>query len=248
MGKTTERKLLYDRRDVESGGSERVAAMALGGWARRGVGVLRDGPESSRPSWSFLTGTMTASPRAGRCLCCRPTTSRRKSRGARKIFLDLPDGTYGGTFKSIQVSDGVFRGVIDNGPPIQVPLGSIQAARVTEPNRPAEGLGYLLLGAVGVSSPSRGSSCMQRHIGIAAPTAARGGRFASLAEPWRRVQSTPMGGRPSFRWRRRHHQRQTFAARWRGCGRRPRAASTPPCPPSRAYRSRWWHSARRRVW
>ena len=54
--------------------------------------------------------------------------------GSSEIYLDLPGGTYGGTFRSIQVSDGIFRGVTEAGQPIQVPLTSVQAARVRELN------------------------------------------------------------------------------------------------------------------
>ena len=61
----------------------------------------------------------------------------------------MPGGTYGGTFKSIRVSDGIFTGVTDQGQAVQVPLASIQAARVEEPNRGVMGPVYLL-GAVGV--------------------------------------------------------------------------------------------------
>ncbi len=98
----------------------------------------------------LLDGYHDGEPKGGTVSVLSPDNKPTEIAGSSKIFLDLPDGTYGGTFKSIQVSDGVFRGVMDHGPPIQVPLGSIQGARVTEPNRPAEGLGYLLLGAVGV--------------------------------------------------------------------------------------------------
>ena len=120
--------------------------MALGGWARCGVGVLRDGPDQT-----VRAGASRRVPRrraqGGTVSVLSPDNKPTEIAGSSQIFLDLPGGTYGGTFKSIQVSDGVFRGVMDNGQPIQVPLGSIQAARVTEPNRPAEGLGYLLLGS-----------------------------------------------------------------------------------------------------
>ena len=51
-----------------------------------------------------------------------------------QIYLVVPEGTYGGTFRSIQVSDGIFRGVTEEGQTMQVPLTSIQAASVREPN------------------------------------------------------------------------------------------------------------------
>src|SRR6185369_6465721 len=42
-----------------------------------------------------------------------------------------------------------FNGVMDNGEQIRVPLGSIQAARVTEPNRPLRGPLYVVLTIAG---------------------------------------------------------------------------------------------------
>src|SRR5450631_4364384 len=88
-------------------------------------------------------------PKGGTGSVLSPDNRPTEIAGDSQIFLDLSDGTHGGTFRTIQVHDGLFYGVTDNNQALQVPLGSIQAARVKEPNRPLQGLGYVLLAAVG---------------------------------------------------------------------------------------------------
>ena len=106
---------------------------------------------------ALLDGYHDGEPKGGTVSVLSPDNKPTEIAGGSQIFLDLPypppsargstsgiepGGTYGGTFKSIQVSDGVFNGLTDTGQRIQVPLGSIRAARVTEPNRAAVGLGH----------------------------------------------------------------------------------------------------------
>ena len=50
------------------------------------------------------------------------------------LFLDLPNGTAGGTFSSIAVRDGTFSGVTTEGVQLQAPMASIRGARVREIN------------------------------------------------------------------------------------------------------------------
>jgi hypothetical protein len=82
----------------------------------------------------LLDGYHDGEPRGGTVSVLSPANRSVEIAGSSEIYLDLPGGTYGGTFKSIQVSDGIFRGVTTEGQPVQVPLTSIQAARVREPN------------------------------------------------------------------------------------------------------------------
>jgi len=98
---------------------------------------------------ALLDGYHDGEPRGGTVSVLSPDNKPTEIAGDSQIFLDLPDGTHGGTFRTIQVRDGRFYGVTENGQALQVPLGSIQAARVKEPNRPLQGLGYVLLVAVG---------------------------------------------------------------------------------------------------
>ena len=101
--------------------------------------ALLDGYADGEPQ----TGTGTA-------YLLSPTNQRIEVAGGSRLYLDLPNGTYGGTFDTIQVRDGIFSGVTKEGLRLQVPLASIQAARVHEPNRPAMGLAYLAIGTVTV--------------------------------------------------------------------------------------------------
>lgn len=129
-----------------------------------------------------LDGYHDGEPKGGTVSVLSPDNKPTEIAGGSQIFLDLPGGTVGGTFKSIQVQDDTFRGVTDQGQPVQVPLGSITAARVTEPNRPIRGPLYILLGlaivvvAVGglgayaLSHPNCGSSshpCEGRALRVA---------------------------------------------------------------------------------
>jgi hypothetical protein len=86
-----------------------------------------------------LDGYHDGEPAGGPVQVLSPTNQRIEVAGDSKIFLELPGGTYGGTFKSIHVSDGVFNGVTDKGQVVTAPLATIQAARVEEPNRAAMG-------------------------------------------------------------------------------------------------------------
>jgi len=88
-------------------------------------------------------------PKGGTVSVLSPDNKPTEIAGDSQIFLDLSDGTHGGTFRTIQVHDGLFYGVTDNGQALQVPLGSIQAARVKEPNRPLRGPLYLVLTVAG---------------------------------------------------------------------------------------------------
>jgi hypothetical protein len=111
---------------------------------------------------ALLDGYHDGEPKDGTVSVLSPDNKPTEIAGDSQIFLDLPQspwqwnttapepgGTFGGTFKSIQVSGGVFNGVTDKGQRIQVPLASIQGARVTEPNRPLKGLLAVLIVAVG---------------------------------------------------------------------------------------------------
>ena len=101
--------------------------------------ALLDGYAEGEPQ----TGTGTAYLQS-------PTNERIEVVGGSQLYLDLPNGTYGGTFDTIQVRDGLFSGVTKEGLTVQAPLVSIQAARVHEPNRPAMHLAYLAIGTVTV--------------------------------------------------------------------------------------------------
>jgi hypothetical protein len=109
-----------------------------------------------------LDGYRDGEPKGGTVSMLSPDNKPTEIVGDSKIFLDLSaspprwngsareaGGTYGGTFRSIDVSNGIFNGVMDNGEQIQVPLGSIRAARVTEPNRPLRGPLYVVLTVAG---------------------------------------------------------------------------------------------------
>ena len=99
--------------------------------------ALLDGYADGEPQ----TGTGTAYLRS-------PTNQKIEVVGGSQLYLDLPNGTYGGTFDTIQVRDGLFSGVTKEGLLVQAPLASIQAVRVHEPNRPAVHLAHLAVGTV----------------------------------------------------------------------------------------------------
>jgi len=111
---------------------------------------------------ALLDGYHDGEPKGGTVSVLSPDNKPTEIAGSSQIFLDLrqapwqwstaaaePGVTVGGTFRSIQVSNGIFNGVTDKGQQIQVPLASIQAARVTEPNRPLKGPLTVLLVVVG---------------------------------------------------------------------------------------------------
>src|SRR3954469_19781825 len=82
----------------------------------------------------LLDGYHDGEPKGGTVSVLSPANRPVEVGAHSEIYLDVPEGTYGGTFKSIQVSEGIFRGVTDEGQTMQVPLASIQAARVRELN------------------------------------------------------------------------------------------------------------------
>lgn len=84
-----------------------------------------------------LDGYRDGEPAGGTVSVLSPDNKPIEVAGDSQIFLDLPGGTYGGTFKSIAVKDGIFNGVDVAGHAYQVPLDSVKAARVQEPNRAA---------------------------------------------------------------------------------------------------------------
>jgi hypothetical protein len=95
----------------------------------------------------LLDGYHDGEPKGGTVSVLSPANQPTEIADHSQIFLELPEGTYGGRFKSIQVQDGLFYGMTEDGQMMQVPLGSVRAARVREPNRPAAGLARLLVGA-----------------------------------------------------------------------------------------------------
>jgi hypothetical protein len=82
----------------------------------------------------LLDGYHDGEPRGGTVSVLSPLNRPVEVGKGSEIYFDVPEGTYGGTFRSIQVSDGTFHGVTEEGQTMQVPLTSIQAARVREPN------------------------------------------------------------------------------------------------------------------
>lgn len=110
---------------------------------------------------ALLDGYHDGEPKGGPVRVLSPGNQSIEVAADSKIYLDVPGGTYGGRFKSIGVSDGIFTGVTDQGQAVQVALASIQTARVREPNRGAMGLigvtialsilGAILYGAKGLA-------------------------------------------------------------------------------------------------
>jgi hypothetical protein len=94
---------------------------------------------------TLLDGYHDGEPKGGTVSVLSPDNKPTEIAENSQIFIDTSDGTYGGTFKSIRVTDGIFRGVKENGEAMQVPLGAIQAARVAEPNRSARGPFYAIM-------------------------------------------------------------------------------------------------------
>jgi hypothetical protein len=94
---------------------------------------------------ALLDGYQDGEPKGGTVAVLTPTDQTVEIGGDSKIFLDLQDGTHGGDFRAIEVKDGIFYGETTKGQAMQVPLTSIQAARVKEPNRPAMALLYFFV-------------------------------------------------------------------------------------------------------
>ncbi len=82
----------------------------------------------------LLDGYHDGAPKGGSVSVLSTTNRPVEVAKGSEIYLDVPEGTYGGTFSSIQVSNGTFSGVTNQGQTMQVPLTSIQSARVREPN------------------------------------------------------------------------------------------------------------------
>jgi hypothetical protein len=100
----------------------------------------------------LLDGYHDGEPKGGSVQVLSPANQQVEVAGNSKIYLDLQGGTYGGTFKSINVNNGIFTGVTEQGQALQVPLASIQAARVEEPNRAVMGPLYVAGIAAGLIS------------------------------------------------------------------------------------------------
>jgi hypothetical protein len=100
-----------------------------------------------------LDGYRDGEPKGGTVSVLSPANQPVTVAGSSQIYLDLPDGTYGGTFKSIQVSDGVLSSVTEDGQAKQVPLESIKAARVREPSP-----GTTVLVGVGIAAAVLGGT------------------------------------------------------------------------------------------
>jgi hypothetical protein len=96
-----------------------------------------------------LDGYENGAPRGGRISVLSPTNQPVEIAGGSLIILDLPQGTRGGQFRSIQVRDGIFYGETMHGQSIQAPLASVSAARVKGPDPGGSQVGWALL-AVGI--------------------------------------------------------------------------------------------------
>jgi hypothetical protein len=93
-----------------------------------------------------LDGYENGAPKGGTISVLSPTDQPIEITRGSLIFLDLPDGTRGGEFRSIRVRDGIFHGETMHGQAIQAPLGSVSAARVKGPDPRATRLGWAVLG------------------------------------------------------------------------------------------------------
>jgi hypothetical protein len=136
---------------------------------------------------TLLDGYQDGEPKGGPVYLLSPTDQKVEVASGSKIYLDVAGTTYGGDFKSIRVTDGFFDGVTRQGLPVQVPLGSIQAARVNEPNRPAKALvvvvlsiaGTILLGAAALTlfmrAPTEGRALRIGNRVVTAPAVKTGG-------------------------------------------------------------------------
>jgi len=98
-----------------------------------------------------LDGYRDGEPKGGTVTVLTPGNNQIEIAGDSKIFVDVPEGTYGGTFKSIAVKDGIFVGQIEDGTTVQAPLATIRGARVIEPNRPAMGLLFIVASAAALA-------------------------------------------------------------------------------------------------
>src|SRR6516162_8355853 len=74
-----------------------------------------------------LDGYENGAPKGGAVSVLSPTNQPVGIDDGSLIFLDLPEGTRGAEFRSIQVRDGVFYGETMHGQAVQAPLGSISA-------------------------------------------------------------------------------------------------------------------------
>jgi hypothetical protein len=106
----------------------------------------------------LLDGYQDGAPRGGSVSLMSPANRPVEVVQNSQIYLDLPAGTRGGTFKTIQVSDGIFRGVTEEGESVLAPLTSVQAARVRELNP-----GIWVLVGLGVAASALGASLYYLH-------------------------------------------------------------------------------------
>ena len=147
-----------------------------------------------------------------------PTNQRIEVAAGAQLYLDLPDGTVGGTFDQIRVRDGIFDGVTKEGLTMQVPLGAIRAARVHEPNRPATNLAYVGLGTLAVVALLAGFFVFVGTHHAVTGRALRVARRAVVApavdtEGWGAELAAPETGAPSLKARRALTQLWTETAR-----------------------------------
>ncbi|HLK88802.1 MAG TPA: hypothetical protein VKZ18_02850 [Polyangia bacterium] len=120
------------------------------------VAVLASGCYATAPikpsELAQLDGYQDGAPKGGPVSVLSPSNRPVEVGSNSQIFVDLPGGTYGGNFKSIEVRDGVFNGVTKDGQAVQAPLRSIEAARVREPNRGTAALVILGIAAAVATS------------------------------------------------------------------------------------------------
>jgi hypothetical protein len=114
------------------------------------VAVLASGCYATAPikpsELTQLDGYQDGAPKGGPVTVLSPDNHPVEVGSNSQIFLDLPNGTYGGNFSTIQVRDGVFSGVTREGQAVQAPLDTVAGARVREPNRGTAAL--VILGIV----------------------------------------------------------------------------------------------------
>lgn len=118
----------------------------------------------------LLDGYQDGAPRGGSVSLLSPANRPVEVAQNAQIFLDVPAGTRGGTFKTIRVSDGILRGVTQEGESVLVPLSSVQAARVREPN---PGLWVLVGVGIAASALWAGFYFVRQTHGEAEPSAIR---------------------------------------------------------------------------
>ena len=143
-----------------------------------------------RPSeLGLLDGYHDGEPKGGTVSVLSPANRPVEVAGGSEIYLDLQDGTHAGTFKSIRVSDGIFTGVTEQGQALQVPLTTVRAAEVREPNRGAMVLVGLAIGVSVLAAVIYGSRALLRG-----PTEGRALRVARRVVTARAIGATGWEG------------------------------------------------------